>query len=167
MPYPCSACMCAQSFQLHLILYNPMDCSPPGSSVHELSRQDYWSGLPCPPLGDLPDPGMEPTSALQVDSLPTEPPGKPILVVCVLSLSVVYLEHTLYDVNPKFIETCFMDKATVYLGKYSICILKEYIFCCCWMGYYINVYLVKLTDCVAWVLYILTDFLTTCSINYY
>ena len=44
------------------------------------SRQEYWSGLPCPPPGDLPDPGIEPMSpALQVDSLPTEPPGKPIV----------------------------------------------------------------------------------------
>ena len=38
------------------------------------SRQEYWSGLPCPPPGDLPDPGIEPKSpvvpALQVDSLP-------------------------------------------------------------------------------------------------
>ena len=46
-----------------------------------LSRQEYWSGLLCPPPGDLPDPGIEPTSpvspVLQVESLPTEPPGKP------------------------------------------------------------------------------------------
>ena len=39
-----------------------------------LSRQEYWSGLPCPPPGDLPDPGIKPTScaapALPVDSLP-------------------------------------------------------------------------------------------------
>ena len=42
------------------------------------SRQEYWSGLPCPPSGYLPNPGIEPRSpALQVDSLPTEPPGKP------------------------------------------------------------------------------------------
>ena len=41
------------------------------------SRQEYWSGLPCPPPGDLPNPGIEPrSSALQVDSLPSEPPGK-------------------------------------------------------------------------------------------
>ena len=43
-------------------------------------RQEYWSGLPCPPPGDLPNPGIEPMSpvshALQEDSLPTEPPGK-------------------------------------------------------------------------------------------
>ena len=41
------------------------------------SRQEYWRGWPCPPPGDLPNPGIEPRSpALQVDSLPTEPPGK-------------------------------------------------------------------------------------------
>jgi len=44
----------------------------------EFFRQEYWSGLPCPPPGDLPNPGFEPKSpALQVDSLPSEPPGKP------------------------------------------------------------------------------------------
>ena len=45
------------------------------------SRQEYWSGLPYPPPGDLPDPGIKPASpvspALQADSLPAEPPGKP------------------------------------------------------------------------------------------
>ena len=44
-----------------------------------LSRQEYWSGLPCPPPGDLPNPGIEPRPpALQADSLPSEPPGKPM-----------------------------------------------------------------------------------------
>ena len=42
------------------------------------SRQEYWSGFPCPPPRDLPDPGIKLTSpassAQQVDSLPTEPP---------------------------------------------------------------------------------------------
>ena len=42
------------------------------------SRQEYWSGLPCPPSGDLPDPGIKPRSpALQANSLPFELPGKP------------------------------------------------------------------------------------------
>ena len=42
------------------------------------SRQEYWSGLPFPSPGDLPNPEIEPGSpALQVDSLPSEPPGKP------------------------------------------------------------------------------------------
>ena len=44
------------------------------------SRQEYWSALPCPPPGDLPDPGIElesPVSlTLQADSLPTESSGK-------------------------------------------------------------------------------------------
>ena len=44
------------------------------------SRQEYWSGLPRPSLGDLPNPGFEPRSpALQVDSWPSEPPGKPLI----------------------------------------------------------------------------------------
>ena len=42
------------------------------------SRQEYWSGLPFPSPGDLPNPGIEPRSpALQTDALPSEPPGKP------------------------------------------------------------------------------------------
>ena len=42
------------------------------------SRPEYWSGLPCPPPGDLPNPGIEPRSpALQADSLQSEPLGKP------------------------------------------------------------------------------------------
>ena len=46
-----------------------------------LSRQECWSGLPCPPPGNLPDPGIKPMSsvapALQVDSLPADPSGLP------------------------------------------------------------------------------------------
>ena len=43
------------------------------------SRQEYWSGLPFPSPGALPDPGTEPgSSALQVDAVMSEPPGKPI-----------------------------------------------------------------------------------------
>ena len=42
------------------------------------SRQEYWSGLPFPSLGDLPDPGVEPMSpALQVGSLPLSHQGSP------------------------------------------------------------------------------------------
>ena len=44
----------------------------------EFSRQEYWSGLPFPSPGPLPNPGIEPRSLeLQADSLPREPPGKP------------------------------------------------------------------------------------------
>ena len=45
------------------------------------SRQEYWSGLPFPSPGNLPNPGIEPGSpALQADSLPAEPPGKPMIL---------------------------------------------------------------------------------------
>ena len=55
----------------------------------EFSRQEYWSGLPFPSPGDLPDPGIEPWSpALQADTLPFGPPGKlAILNKIVLSVS--------------------------------------------------------------------------------
>ena len=53
-------------------LCNPMDCGPRDSSVHGFSRQGYWSGWPCPPPGDLPNPGVETafpaSAALQADS---------------------------------------------------------------------------------------------------
>ena len=43
------------------------------------SRQEYWSGLPFPSPGNLPDPGIKATSlAWQVDSLPLSPPVKPL-----------------------------------------------------------------------------------------
>ena len=57
--------------------------SPPGSSVHGLSEQEQWSGLPFPSPGDPPDPGIEPTfpmsPALVGGFLPTVPPGKPLI----------------------------------------------------------------------------------------
>ena len=45
----------------------------------EFSRLEYWSGLPCSSPGDLPNPGIESGSpTLQVDCLPSEPPGMPL-----------------------------------------------------------------------------------------
>ena len=60
----------------------------------EISRQEYWSELPFPSPGDLPDPGIEPWSpALQADSLPTELRGKPYMgYTYTQKLFVVYLE---------------------------------------------------------------------------
>ena len=55
-------CVSAKLLQSYLTLCNPMDCSPPGSSVHGILQQEYWSGLPCPSPGKLPNPGIEPTS---------------------------------------------------------------------------------------------------------
>ena len=54
------------------------------------SRQEYWSGLPFPSPGDLSDPGIEPGSpAMQVDSLPSEPPGNPSFLWVYLDFHVV------------------------------------------------------------------------------
>ena len=39
---------------------DPMDCSSPGSSVHEILQQEHWSGLPLTSPGVLPDPGLNP-----------------------------------------------------------------------------------------------------------
>ena len=55
-------CMLGKSLQLCLILCDPMDCSPTGSSVHEILHAEILGGLPFPTPGDLPDPEPEPTS---------------------------------------------------------------------------------------------------------
>ena len=72
----CVVCLVAQScptFRTHGLQRTRLLCP------WEFSRQEYWSGLPCPPPGDLPNPGIKDrSSALQVDSLPSEPPGKPM-----------------------------------------------------------------------------------------
>ena len=57
----------------------------------DFSRQEYWSGLPFPSLGDLPDPGIEPGSpALQADSLPAELPGKPHDITMYYTNNILY-----------------------------------------------------------------------------
>ena len=56
----------------------PTFCDPQAPPFMEFSKQEYWSGLPFPSPGDLPDPGIEPRSpTLQSDFLPSKPPGKP------------------------------------------------------------------------------------------
>ena len=64
--------------QLCLTLCSPMDCSPAGSSVHEILQAGILEWVAVPSSRYLPDLGMEPRSlALQADSLPSKPPGKP------------------------------------------------------------------------------------------
>ena len=69
------------------------------------SRQEYWSGLPLPSPGDLPNPGIEPGSpALQADALPSEPPGKMVYgcmygcmdVTKLIKLSILNMSCVLY-----------------------------------------------------------------------
>ena len=72
---------CAQLLQSCPTLWDPETVVHKAPLSMGFPRQEYWSGLPCPIPGNLPDSGIEPTSpAVQVDSLPTEPPGKPIKI---------------------------------------------------------------------------------------
>ena len=92
--YNLSICCVWLAAQLCLTLCDPMDGSPPGSSVHWILQARILEWLPFPPPGDLPNPGIKPSSpALQVDSLPTEPPGKPS-VPSQLTFSTVFASFT-------------------------------------------------------------------------
>ena len=75
-----STCACVLSHFSHVQLFaTPKECNPSGSSVHgDPPRQEYWSGLPCPPPGDLPNPGIKThVSCIAGRFFTTEPPGKP------------------------------------------------------------------------------------------
>ena len=74
-------------------------CSPPVSSVHGILQARILKWVPFPSPGDLPNPGMEPSSpALKAHSLPSEPPGK---------LNIVEITQTLYNfclqLSPSFL----------------------------------------------------------------
>ena len=63
--------------QSHLTLCDPWTVACQAPLFMGFSRQEYWSGLPCPPPKDLPNPRIKPRSpTLQANSLPSEPPGK-------------------------------------------------------------------------------------------
>ena len=72
--------------QLWPTLCNPVDCKPPAPSVHRIFRQEYWSRLPFPSLGNLPNPGTEPAfsriSCTADGSFTAEPSGKVHLICC-------------------------------------------------------------------------------------
>ena len=75
---PCCMLSCSNHVQLFAIPWTVAHQAPLSIGF---SRQEYWSGLRCPPPGDLPDPGIKATSlmppAWQGGSLPLVPPGKP------------------------------------------------------------------------------------------
>ena len=70
------------------------------------SKQEYWSGLPFPSPGHLPNPGIEPGSpALRADSLPSKPPGKTLLHLTTSlykagSRSTVLMPHDFFIHHP-------------------------------------------------------------------
>ena len=80
--WPRRACvLLTESLQSCPTLCDPMNCSLLGSSVHGILQGRTLEWLHCPPPGDLPDPGIEPTSLCllhwKVGSLSLVPPGKP------------------------------------------------------------------------------------------
>ena len=87
VPQPTWSPCHAKSLQSCPTLSDPVDYSQAPLSIG-FSRQEYWSWLLCFPLGDLPNPGIEPTSvaspALHMDSLPLAPPCKPLVSLKVL-----------------------------------------------------------------------------------
>ena len=71
------------------------------------SRQEYWSGLPFPSPGDLPDPGIKPGSpALEADALTSEPPGKPTKGRKTIYNGKLFKINILRKVKSKTKETC-------------------------------------------------------------
>ena len=78
----CLVCMHAKSLQSCLTLCNPIDCSPPGSSVHRILQGRILEWVAMPSSGDLPNSGIRPASLcivhLQTVSFPLAPLGKPI-----------------------------------------------------------------------------------------
>ena len=73
----CVLC-CTLSLSCVPLLATPWTVAHQASLAMGFSRHKHWSGLPCPPPGDLPTPATESTSpALQVDPSSSQPPGKP------------------------------------------------------------------------------------------
>ena len=91
-----------------------------------LSRQEYWSWLPCPPPGHLPNPGTEPMSpALQVDSSPAELSGKPHLI---------HRDHIFIVLIPYFVEVTrpssrkSLSHMFLHIGKPGYFLLSSFLF---------------------------------------
>ena len=75
---PSSLVVCGLVAKSCLTIVTPWTVAYQASPSMGFSRQDYWSGLPFPSLGDLPDPGIKPRSPAlcRQTLLPSEPPGK-------------------------------------------------------------------------------------------
>ena len=74
---------CAQSINHVQLFAIPWTIAHQAVLSMGFSRQEYYSGLPCPPPGDLPNPGIKPASLKSLGSLPLAPPGKPCAITLV------------------------------------------------------------------------------------
>ena len=104
--------------QLCLTLCDPLDCSPPGSSVHEIFQARILSGLPFPSPGDLPNPGVEPRSPiLQADSLLTELQGKPRHIAFVSLIRHILIKLTKTKHKERLLKAAREKQQVTYKGN--------------------------------------------------
>ena len=151
------SCVLSLVTQLCLTLCDPMDFSPPGSSVHgDSPGKNTWSGLPCPPPGDLPNPGIEPRSpALQADSLPSEPPGSH-LQICSLSLSLS-LSSSIWgpnNVNINMLDVALSISSTILSFKILFSVQLEWFPLLCFPAHW-SIPLYHLVHCWFFLVYFL------------
>ena len=104
--------------QLYQTPCDPMDCSPPGPSVNGSLQARILEWVAVSFFSNLPDPGIEPgSSALQADSLPSEPPGKPGYPNVIYGLGVMMMyQHRFIDCS-KCTTVCRMSM----MGEVLVC----------------------------------------------
>ena len=112
------------------------------------SRQEYWSGLPFPSPGDLPNPGVKSRSPiLQVDSLPSEPPGKSHSLA--LGVEDMGTELCKWSLNPDAHQIFYVE------WKHIVPTYGHYCNYTCWCDSYS-------TDCFKWIPEVLLAFFSLC-----
>ena len=125
----CVLCSVAQSC---LTLCDPKYCTRQTPLSMGFSRQESWSGLPCPPPGDLPNPGTEPmspsSSALAVGFLTSKPPGKlsPVPYAPVIKCNQSWKMKTHALISPTSKEKLHSIWRTIHL-------LATFYDCCCFI----------------------------------
>ena len=72
---------CVHAYSVVSASVTPQTCHSPASSVHQTFSQEYWSGLPFPSPGDLPNPGIKWVSCIAGRLFTTEPPGNPLMII--------------------------------------------------------------------------------------
>ena len=120
--------MCAcRVTKLCLTLCDPVNCSPPGSSGMEFSRQEHWSGLPVPPPGDLPTPGIETASpvspALAGGSFTTGPSEKPKCFLHPQKLNLNVIVHLNMAYMANFMSYFTTKKVGEKFNHFKSCII--------------------------------------------
>ena len=127
-------------------LCDPMDWGPPRPSVRGFSRQEYWSGLPCPLPRDLPDPGIEPPSLMSAALA-----GEFFTTSATWELEVLYLAYKYlrsFSIFSFVVEDILRivsvlshyltSETMVYPSKCSSRTWKECVFFYCWVECSIN-----------------------------